>query len=345
MKRYSRLFEQIACFSNLYHAAQKAFRGKKGKLEVATFYFHLETELLRLEEELISGKYTPSPYFHFVIYEPKERKIFAAPFRDRVVHHAICNIMEPLWEKTMIEDSYACRKGKGVQKAIQKVQKFCQSYPYYLQLDIRKYFDSIDHKVLSKILRKKIKDRALLELLDRIIDYPTCQEVQKVQERKGIPIGNLTSQHFANLYLGELDQLIKNELRVKGHVRYMDDFICFAKTKNQLDEWYFEICQWLQRELCLELKGKATKLAPVSEGVNYLGIRIFRGILRIQPSRGHRFQRKLQKQEKQFLQGKLTEEQFLDSARGLLEQVRWTNSFQLRRSLFKNRLALYESIL
>lgn len=336
MKRYSHLYEKIIRFDNLYQAAQKAFRGKKDKERVALFYFHLETELFQLEEELQEGTYQLSPYRTFTIYEPKERQIRAADFRDRVLHHAICNVMEPIWDRTLIKDTYACREAKGTHRAIQRSQWFCQRYPYFFKCDVKKYFDSIDHDVLKRVLRKKIKDKSLLALLDQIIEHPLPSSSIP---SKGLPIGNLTSQHFANLYLGELDQHLKSGLGVKAYLRYMDDMVCFAKSKGELDQRKEEIETFLEKRLKLELKPKASLLAPTHEGLPFLGVRIFPGVIRLQRQRWIRFQRQLSKRESALLAGQISEKRFLDSVNGLIEQVRWADTLRLRQNFLKDRIA------
>ena len=342
MKRYSGLYNQIIPFNNLYLASQKAFRGKKDKERVSLFYFHLETELLKLERELKNETYQLSPYRLFTIYEPKERQICAADFRDRVVHHAICNVMEPIWDKTLISDTYACRKNKGTHRAIHRVQEFSKRYPYFFKCDIRKYFDSIDHGVLHQILRKKIKDPQLLNLLDQIIETPVSP---LLPSGKGLPIGNLTSQYFANLYLGELDQCMKSGFSLKVYVRYMDDIICFGYTKSELDERKEQIETFLKERLFLKLKDKMTLIAPVSEGIPYLGVRIFRGMIRLQRERWLRFQRKFRVREQAFLQGDLEEDCFINSMNGLMEQTRWADSLRARQHFLKDQFVLEEYML
>ncbi|MCP4399318.1 MAG: RNA-dependent DNA polymerase, partial [bacterium] len=228
MKRAGNLFEEIACFHNLRLAAYKAFLGgKKFTPRAAAFYLNLEQELLVLEQELLSGSYRPAPYNSFIIYEPKKRRISASDFRDRVVHHAICNLLEPLLDKSLIFDSYACRTGKGSHAAVKRAQHFACRFRYCLKCDIRKYFETLDHQRLKQLLARKIKDPRLLDLLGVIIDHA----VPEYQPGKGLPIGALTSQLFANLYLGELDHLVKECMRVKGYLRYMDDFLLFGSQK------------------------------------------------------------------------------------------------------------------
>jgi RNA-directed DNA polymerase len=278
MKRVGSLFVKIVEPENIYLAAFKALSGKKGRASVAHFYFHLETELLALHNELSSESYNPRPYRRFEIREPKIRKICSSDIRDRVVHHAICNHLEPLFERRLIYDSFACRVGKGSHVAIERCQDYARGHDYYLKCDIKKYFESIDHGVLKRLLRRIIKDGALLRLLDKIIDH----QVPGSTPGRGLPIGNLTSQHFANLFLGELDHFLKEEKGVRGYVRYMDDFILFDDSKERLHILLYEIREYVGHQLGLELKEKVVRIAPVAEGVPFLGFGLFRNLIRIQ---------------------------------------------------------------
>lgn len=262
MKRHANLYTRIITFENLLRAAKKSMRGKKSKNSVITFNFNLENELILLHQQLGDKTYQPRPYSQFEVTEPKVRKICSSDFRDRVVHHSICNLIEPIFESRSIQDSYACRVGKGSHQAVSRCQEFSKKYSYYLKCDIKKFFESIDHQVLKKILRGLFKDKDLLWVLDIIIDH----KVPGNMPGRGLPIGNLTSQHFANLYLGELDHLIKDRFGVKGYVRYMDDFICFADSKKELWDLHSKIDQFVTQVLKIELKEKVTQIAPVSEG-------------------------------------------------------------------------------
>ena len=181
MKRQGRLFEQITDFKNLHLAAKKSFRGKKFKHTTASFYFNFENEILKIQKELIDESYNPAKYKTFKIYEPKERNICCAKFYDRVVHHAIINVLGPIFEKRLIDDSYACRAGKGTHVALKKSQNLVRRYGYYLKCDIKKYFETIDHSVIKSILRKMIKDRKVLNLLDRIISHNPLPYNQRVK--------------------------------------------------------------------------------------------------------------------------------------------------------------------
>ena len=331
MKRAGVLFEQIVTFDNLLVAARKALRGqKKYTARAATFYFHLEQELLMLEQDLRSGSYQPAPYTTFVIYEPKQRHISASDFRDRVVHHAICNIIEPLFERSMIFDSYACRTGKGSHAAVKRAQHFARRFRYGLKCDIRKYFETIDHAVLKQILARKIKDGALLHLLSKIIDH----SVPGYLADKGLPIGALTSQIFANLYLSELDHFLKDRLRVRGYLRYMDDFLLFAQNKTILRDWLVLIRQFITDQLLLELKDDALLLAPVSQGIPFLGFRIFPGLIRLDRRHMIRFRRKIREREQAYRKGEIDEEMLYRSVSSMIAHISHANTYQMRKDLF-----------
>jgi retron-type reverse transcriptase len=313
MKRVGGLFDQVVSFENLRRAAYKALRGKRDKGRVGKFYYNLENELVVLQEELVSGAYRPRPYHVFEIREPKVRKICASDFRDRVVHHALCNLLEPIFERRLIYDSYACRVGKGSHRALARVQYFARTYGYFLKCDVRKYFESIDHIILKDLLRRILKDQRILTLIDVIIDHP----IPGNESGKGVSIGNLTSQHFANLVLGELDHFLKEEVKVRGYLRYMDDLICFSDQKVDLRRVLDEVRGFLLRKLRLELKDSATRIAPVTEGVPFLGFRIFRNLIRLQRSNLVRFRRKIRKKEAAYLSGQIDEDSFLSSMNSL----------------------------
>lgn len=275
MKTYNNLFEKVCSLQNLYRAYLKARRGKSNICEVARFTYHLEGELLKLQRELLAGTYRQGDYRNFVIHEPKRRLISAVPFRDRVVHHAICSVIEPIFEKRFIWDSYACRRGKGTHKGIDRLQNFLRRFPesYALKCDVRKYFPSVDHGTLKSILRKKIADKRLLCLLDGIID--SADRIVPEEKGKGIPIGNLTSQLFANIYLNELDYFAKHALRAKFYVRYMDDFVILHQSKTCLHETKARVEGFLLGTLRLNLHPTKATVSPVGVGVDFLGYRVF----------------------------------------------------------------------
>ncbi len=329
MKRQGYLFDGIVTFDNLWFAAHRAWRGKKDRPRIAEFYFHLERELLQLRDDLIDGSYQPLPYRMFTIREPKERRIAAADFRDRVVHHAICRYLEPLFERSMIYDSYACRKGKGGHKAVLRAQLFTRRYNYFLKGDIRHFFACIDHTALKQLLWRRIKDVRLMALLETIIDHP----LEGQSAGKGLPIGNLTSQYFANLYLDGMDHYLKDVLRAPGYVRYMDDFLLFAREKPVLHRYLAEIERFLKENLRLRLKAKATRLAPVTEGVGFLGLRIYPGTLRIQGRGVRRVRRRLRRLHQDWRRGVVDERALADSSGSMLAHLAQADSLGLRRCL------------
>ncbi len=305
MKRVGDLFGQIYHFDNLLHAFYKARKGKRKTASVARFEANLEWELLSLSDELKNRTYCPGEYHTFVIHEPKERMISAAPFRDRVVHHALCNIIEPFFEKTFIDDSYANRKGKGTHKAIERYQFYARRYRCVLKCDIRKYFPGIDHEILKEEIRRKIRCKDTLWLIDNIIEHSNPQMEHVVyfpgddlftpyQRRRGLPIGNLTSQFWANVYLNRFDHFVKEKLRVKGYIRYVDDFVLFSNSKDQLWQWKNHIAGYLA-DLRLLLNDNKTHIFCVDKGVPFLGFLVFpdyKFVLKKNSKRHFRFLRK-----------------------------------------------------
>ena len=237
------LFEAVSSFSALHAAALRAARGKRSKPGAAAFLANLEKELLRLERELRSGRYRPGRYKRIEVFDPKHRIVSAAPFRDRVVHHALCAVCEPIFERGFIFDSYANRTGKGTHRAVARYEAFRDRFRYVLRCDVYRYFPAIDHELLKTDLRRRIACPRTLELADRIIDasnpqepvhlyYPGDDLFTPFERRRGLPIGNLTSQFFANLYLDRMDHFCKQVLRARGYLRYVDDFAMFPRRSG-----------------------------------------------------------------------------------------------------------------
>lgn len=277
MKSYGGLFERICDLANLHSAMVLAARGKRDSGPVNAFLAHADAELCLLREELRSGRYVPRPYQQFTILDPKPRVISCADFRDRVVHHAVCDIIGPLIERRLVADSYACRVGKGTHRAVLRAQELCRRYVYFLKLDVRRFFDSIDHHILLALLSRLFREPELRALLETIVRHPVPGQASG----KGVPIGNLTSQWFANLYLDGLDHLVRDEWGLGGYIRYMDDMVLWSDSKPRLWRAHDEACAWLERERRLQLKPEATVLAPSCEGVPFLGMRVFPGRLRL----------------------------------------------------------------
>jgi len=329
MKRQAGLFECVVRFENLLRAVRRAARGKRDRPSVARFELDLERELLALQEALLTGHYRPGRFFTFEVRDPKRRAICAAPFRDRVVHHALCDVLEPAFERRTIFDTYACRPKKGTHAAIARVQHFARRYRYFLKCDVRRFFASVDQDILRKLLGRLFKDRPLLELLGRIIVHGP----PGMPPGKGLPIGNLTSQHFANLYLGELDHHLKERERVKGYLRYMDDLLLFADDKARLHRLLARIRRFLAERLALSLKENATLLAPVGEGIPFLGFRVYPGVIRLNPRTLRRFHRRVRDCERRFAAGEMGVEALADTVASLYAHVTHADTLTLRRRM------------
>jgi RNA-directed DNA polymerase len=333
MKRKGNLFETLYSFENLHEAFKKAFRGSGRTQEACQFHFHLEPELLKLRDELKSNTYRPAIYRYFKTFDPKERTISVAPFRDRVVHHGIVRVLEPVFEPTFIFDSYATRKGKGTHRAVKRAQKFMGSGFHYYKADVRKYFDSVDHDVLLGLVCRKIKDGKVLELVERIIRNSDVS--RGLACGKGLPVGNLTSQFFANVYLNPLDHLVKDEMGVKCYIRYMDDMVFFADSSAYLKEVMEKLKIFLKDELKLSLNPRSTFLNSRRNGLPFLGFRIFPRLVRVKRENLKRVKGKLKKRKKELREGLITEERFVMSARSMFEHLSFANSFQLRSAMLR----------
>jgi len=326
MKRINNLYSSVTSFENLMKAAKKALKGTKSKTESLEFYYNLESNLINLQNELESGTYDPGSYKYFKVFEPKVREIAVAPFRDRVVHHAIVNILEPIYENTFISDSYATRKNKGTHKAVSKAQEMIKKNEWYLKSDIRKYFPSIDHEVLLSILKRKIKDESLLSLLEKIVRNGGA-------DGKGLPIGNLTSQFFANVYMDKFDHFVKEELSCKYYIRYMDDFVIFENDKEKLKEILVRLSEYLNKNLKLELKENATYTNKRKNGLSFLGMRIFPNLIRINSVNLKRSVKKMRIKARLYSAGKIKDEDITQSAQSIMGYLKYYNSHQLRQDL------------
>jgi RNA-directed DNA polymerase len=296
MKRHGQLMEAIAEPANLRLAFWKAAKSKRAKADCRAFEDRLEENVVSLRAELLSGSVDVGDYHTFTIHDPKERTICAASFRERVLHHALMNVCEPVLERAAIFDSYACRKGRGQQVAVRRAMSYARGNGWFLKMDIRKYFDSIDQEVLRGLLRRKFKDVRLMEVFDRILaTYQTAPG-------RGLPIGNLTSQHFANYYLAPLDRFLKERLQCRSYVRYMDDFVVWGETAAELREVWRQVEAMLAAELKLELKFNVM-LNRTECGMDFLGYRIFPDDLRLAKRSKRRFASKFRAYEREHRDG------------------------------------------
>ncbi|MDF5733613.1 MAG: RNA-directed DNA polymerase [Rhizonema sp. PD38] len=307
MKRYGNLYSQIVSFENIIIAAKKAQRSKRFRENVLAFNDNLEAELAKLKEELVIKNYQPGNYRIFYIKEPKTRMISAAPYRDRVVHHALCNVIAPLIEPIFIADSYANRVGFGTHRALHRFIQFARSSRYVLQCDIQKYFPSIDHEILKSLIYRKIKCPDTLWLIDTIIDNSNEQLpvfeyfngdnlLTPLQRRRGLPVGNLTSQFFANVYLNGFDHFVKEKLKVKKYLRYVDDFALFSDDWEFLAEARLAVEEYLA-QLRLKIHQIKSQLFETKHGPNFVGFRILPDCIRVRTENLRRARRRLRKMQ------------------------------------------------
>lgn len=324
MKRAGNLYPRIAAPDNLRAAFYKAARGKQVDAEVRAFRANFDANIAKLEHQLQTRQLDIGHYRFFTIRDPKVRQICAAAFPERVLHHAVMNVCEPFFEAAHIFDSYACREGKGSHRAVQRAQTFARRNSWFLKLDIRKYFDSLDHDVAMTLLRRRFKDNNLLLLFSQIL------QTFHTLPGRGVPIGNLFSQHLANLYLAPLDHWVKETRKVRCYLRYMDDFILFANNKNTLKNELEQIAVFLAQTAKLELKDNR-QINQVVKGIPFLGMRIFPGHIRLQQSSIIRFSRKFRLCEKNYCEGVWSMARLVRHLNALFAFVQRSDSDSLRK--------------
>lgn len=323
MSRHGYLFDKITSFENLLKASRKAQRGKRLKNSTAEFNLNLENELLKLQAELQSRAYRIDSYKQFYIYDPKKRLISALPYRDRAVQHALCNIIEPIFNRVLIYDTYACRKDKGSHRAVNRFTMYCRKNKYALKCDVKSYFASIDHDVLFEMIKRKIKDPDALWLVKLIIDSTPSP---------GIPIGNLASQIFANLYLDGLDHYLKETVKCRHYIRYMDDLIVFGNDKGRLSAIKDAIKQYLCR-LKLESHPNKSQIYLTAKGIVFLGYKVYPTHRLVIRQNIKRLRRRIKKYF-ELLQLKLiTPQKIICSIQSWLGYAIHADSFILRRRL------------
>jgi Retron-type reverse transcriptase len=335
MKRLGNIWHKVISFDNLHSAYLKARKGKQDRPAVAAFTFELESNLLLLQRAMTNGRYHPGQYRQFIIRERKPRLISAAPFVDRVVHHAVMNVLEPVLESRFYYHSYACRKHKGVHKAVDQYQTWCQRYAYVLKVDIARYFPSINHAVLKLQLRRLIKDPSLLKLLDNIIESSPAGLNAKQLAETGLPIGNLTSQYFANLYLNDIDHWLKQVVKVPAYLRYVDDLIFFADNKKQLWDIKSRLDKKLE-ELGLSLHSKKQQLHRSNERIDVFGYLMSRERRWLRNDNGYRFQRGLKKKLARYQAGKVSWLDISCSVNSWVGHALHGETLGLRRKVFNS---------
>ncbi len=324
MKRESNLILLIADPDNLRLAFWKARKSKDGKMEVAYFRKFLDKNLLTLRDELLSGNVQVGQYHYFTIFDPKERLICAASFKERVIHHALMNVCHANFEKYQIFDSYASRIGKGTYAAIERASANQRQCKWFLKLDVRKYFDSIDHAILKSMLANRFKDKVLLQIFFQIIDsYQTL-------EGKGLPIGNLTSQYFANHYLALADHYIKEKLQAAAYVRYMDDMVIWSNDKNLLLKIGNGFKSFIETQLSLTLKPFC--LNSTYKGLPFLGYMLFPKSVLLNNSSRKRFKAKLKQYTYKLNNAEWSQSEYQAHVLPLIAFAKHANTYYLRRN-------------
>lgn len=340
------MFHRIANYSALAEATHRAAKGKRRKANVAAFLANQETRLLGLETQLMSRTWEPGSFRQFTTGGRKQRRVSAALFRDRIVHHALCHVVEPVFERGFITDSYANRKGKGTHRAIARYEQFARRHEYVLRCDIFRYFPAIDHEILKLDLRRRITCKDTLWLLDMIIDRSNPQELviryfsgddlfTPIQRRRGLPIGNLTSQFFGNVYLNAMDHFIKEWLRAKGYLRYVDDFALFSNSRCQLEEWRCELERFLaQRRLLLH--PRKTVICGCTEPATFLGVELLAGGRRRLPATNvEEFRRTLQSLRDRWRAGNVDWDEVRSRIGGWQGHAIHADTWRLRHHLFR----------
>ena len=344
MKRYGNLWPQVVEFENLWQASRQAQRGKRFRDNVLAFNYNLESELLQLQRGLVEKTYQPGEYRTFKIEDPKSRLISAAPYRDRIVHHALCNVIVPLIERSLVPDTYANRLGYGTHRALKRFTQFARSKRYILQCDIRKYFPSIDHAILKALLRQKIKCRDTLWLIDTIIDasnpqpvvidyFPGDDLLTPLQRRKGLPIGNLTSQFFANVYLSGFDHFVKEQLKIRCYLRYVDDFAVFGDDRQLLAEVRIAMESYLET-LRLRIHPIKSQLFETQHGANFVGFRILPDRIRVRNDNLMRSRRRNRQMQRDYQSGRIPLEKVIERLQSWETHLSHGNTYRLRQLIF-----------
>ncbi len=330
----SHIFDEIISLENLFLAWSEFKRGKSKKIDVQQFKFCLEDNIFQLNSELKNQNYKHSHYTPFFVRDPKLRKIHKATVKDRILHHAVFRILYPIFDKSFIADSYSCRDDKGTHKAVNRLRNFAGRVGkndtqncFVLQCDIKKFFDSIDQGILLALLKKKIKDEKTLWLLGEIINSFS------VSSGRGLPLGNITSQLFANIYLNEFDQFVKHQLRLKYYIRYCDDFIILSESEEFLTDLIPQISNFLKEKLGLSLHQEKTKVKKYHQGIDFLGYVSFSRyrILRVKTKKRMFAKLKIKKEQKEA--GEITALSFNQTLQSYLGILKHCNGYKLQKAV------------
>lgn len=363
--------DQIFSYANLLKCYYECRKRKRYTVNAAKFEIHFEDELLKLQKELKNHTYKPGRSICFVVTRPKPREIFAADFRDRIIHHVLVNYLEPIWEPKFIDQSYSCRKEKGAHKAIKDLKRYIKKVncnkrqpAHYLQVDIRSFFVGIKKHILFELIKKQVKNQEILWLAETIIFhnptrnyYRKCQtslfdlipdhkSLFKVSPDQGLPIGNLTSQFFANVYLNELDQFVKHKLKVKYYLRYVDDLVVLSQDRSQLMAWRGKIDKFLQWKLKLKLHPQKQILQDINKGINFVGFVVRPDYILMRRRIVKNFKEKLWKLNKNLEE--FTEQEIkrvLSVVNSYYGQFRHAKTFGLRQKLWNKNFGELQKFL
>jgi len=327
MKRASNLIEVAAEMESLERAYYLARRGKTFKKDVVAFSENLFKNLTLLRDEMLSCEIRPGGYQYFTVYDKKPRTICAAPFRDRVLHHALMGVCDPIFEGHQIYDSYASRRGKGTFAALDRARLYTRRYGWYFKMDVRKYFDSINHDILKGQLRRLFKDRRLLHILDSIIDsYETTSG-------SGVPIGNLTSQYFANHYLASVDRFARETLHVPGYIRYMDDMVLWSNDRTRLLDAGSRLIEYIEETLALCVKPFCFNRSSL--GLPCLGFIVYPNKVRLDRQGKKRYRAGIASAYKGMITGELTQKQFSVRVASLSAHTEHADACGFRRQVLQ----------
>jgi len=349
-KTYRHLWPELISFQNLWLAFKKAAKGKRGLAAVADFEYRLEENLIELQDQLKDGSYQPGRYQSFLIHDPKKRLISAAPFGDRVVHHALVNIIQPIYERKFIFDTYANRVGKGSHRALDRCTQYLRRFNFVLPMDVRQYFPSIDHAILMDILSRTIADERVLELCGVIIasgqhihrenyqmTYYPGDSLFAATRQRGLPIGNMTSQFWANVYLSGLDHFIKRQLKCRGYVRYVDDLLLYADAKSDLHNWRNAVIEYAAG-LRLSFHENRAQARPCVTGVPFLGFQVFPDYRRLKRQKVVTARRRMKARLAQYRHGEIDLEQLQASLLGWHNHARYGDTWGLQQAIFDELL-------
>jgi RNA-directed DNA polymerase len=328
MKRQGLLIEKIADLGNLQLAYYKAKKEKSGKTEVFEYGKRLQDNLLNLQRQIVSGNVETGNYRYFTIYDPKKRLICAAPFEQRILHHSLMNICHPVLEKAQIFDSYASRVGKGTYAALNKAKQFTKRYQWFLKLDFRKFFDSLDHTELKKQLSRLFKDFKLLNIFANIIDG------YYVSKNRGVPIGNLTSQYFANHYLSSADHYVKETLKIRAYVRYMDDIVLWHNDRKLLIKAGLQLKRYSENKLKLELK--LFCINSSEHGLPFLGYLLYPDKIRLAHRSRIRFIKKIKVYNNKLDSGLWTQKEYQNRVSPLIAFTEFANAVEFRKKIIND---------